>query len=73
LPHLGQAQLDEASASRLRMGQTVPLQGGEAGQVKSGLTVVYGPGRMLLGIGETLPGPVLKPVRLFNHLAPDPT
>jgi tRNA pseudouridine55 synthase len=73
LPHLPAVTLDEASAARLRMGQSVGLPAAEPGQLPAGLARTYGPGSAFLGIGEILPGAVLKPVRLFNNLAPDST
>jgi tRNA pseudouridine55 synthase len=69
LPHLPEVILEEQGAARLRMGQVVPC----AAVPPTGLARVYGPGRRFLGIGEILPGAMLKPVRLFNNLAPDPT
>jgi hypothetical protein len=73
LPHLHGVLLDEATASRLRMGQSVTLQVGEAGLAPPGLARVHGPAGTFLGIGEILPGALLKPVRLFNNLAVDST
>jgi tRNA pseudouridine55 synthase len=73
LPHLPGVQLDGAATDRLRMGQTVPLPEGDPAREQPGLARVYGPGACFLGIGEILPGAVLKPVRLFNNLAADST
>jgi tRNA pseudouridine55 synthase len=73
LPHLAAVRLDEASATRLRMGQSVSLPAGEPGLIQAGLARVHGPDSTFLGIGEILPGAVLKPIRLFNNLAPDST
>ncbi|MBK7116355.1 MAG: tRNA pseudouridine(55) synthase TruB [Proteobacteria bacterium] len=73
LPHLPAVALEEAAASRLRMGQAVSLPEGLPAPAATGLCRVYGPGGAFLGIGEILPGAGLKPVRLFNNLAPDLT
>ncbi len=73
LPQLPSMRLSAEAAARLRMGQKVPAAG-EGGQ---GLARAYGPTGEFLGIAEILghspQGPVLKPVRLFNNLGPDPT
>jgi tRNA pseudouridine55 synthase len=73
LPHLPSMRLSAEAAARLRMGQQVPA----AGEGRQGLARAYGPAGEFLGIAEILghsaQGAVLKPVRLFNHLGPDPT
>lgn len=73
LPHLPPVSLEEGMASRLRMGQSVPLPAAGTHSLPPGLARAYGPGGAFLGIGEILPGAVLKPVRLFNNLGADPT
>lgn len=73
LPHLVALTLDAASAARLRLGQSVGLQPQAPELAQPGLARVYGPGAIFQGIGEILPGAVLKPVRLFNNLAADST
>jgi tRNA pseudouridine55 synthase len=73
LPHLPGVTLDEASTARLRMGQSLALSSVDMASAQPGLARVYGPGAGFLGIGEILPGAVLKPVRLFNNLAADST
>jgi tRNA pseudouridine55 synthase len=72
LPHLAAVVLDETLASRLLMGQKVLLPENTSPQ-PAGLVRVYGQGPNFLGIGEMLPGAVLKPIRLFNNLAHDST
>jgi tRNA pseudouridine55 synthase len=73
LPHLPSVSLGPEATARLRMGQKVT----GAGESRLGLARAYGPAGQFLGIGEILAlspeGPVLKPVRLFNNLGPDPT
>lgn len=73
LPQLPRIQLPEGLTTRLRMGQTVPLPVADAQPRQPGLARVHGPDGTFLGIGEILPGPVLKPVRLFNNLGVDST
>jgi tRNA pseudouridine55 synthase len=73
LPHLWRVELDESAKARLQMGQSVGLAGGEAQPPPPGLARVYASGGSFLGVGEILPGAVLKPVRLFNNLAADST
>jgi tRNA pseudouridine55 synthase len=73
LPHLTAVHLLPEAAARLRLGQKVPC----AAAGSQGLARAYGPAGEFLGITEILgssgQGAVLKPVRLFNHLAPDST
>ena len=73
LPHLPAVMLTGEAAARLRMGQMVPC----GDQAAPGLARAYGPGGAFLGVTEIqlLPGQgaLLKPVRLFNHLASDST
>jgi tRNA pseudouridine55 synthase len=73
LPHLTPVTLDGSSAARLRLGQSVALLPAGPVAAEPGLARVYGPEGIFLGIGEILPGAVLKPVRLFNNLAADST
>jgi tRNA pseudouridine55 synthase len=73
LPHLESVLLDESATARLRMGQSVGFPGEGLAVVQPRLARAYGPDASFLGIGEILPGAVLKPVRLFNNLAADST
>jgi tRNA pseudouridine55 synthase len=55
--------LDETSTNRFCHGNPVELATGNPGLVR-----VYGPEKNLLGIGDLLPGNLLKPKRLMNDL-----
>jgi tRNA pseudouridine55 synthase len=74
LAHLPAVELDHERTARLRMGQTVGCPG-EA--PAPGLVRVYAPDGQFLGIGlvgtSEAARPILKPVRLFNDLGPNPT
>jgi tRNA pseudouridine55 synthase len=72
LPQLPCLALDRDEAVRLRQGQAVrPVA---AGKLSGGLVRLYDPAGGFLGIGSLESGAfVLKPVRLFNDLAPVPT
>jgi tRNA pseudouridine55 synthase len=73
LPHLPAVTLSAEGMARLRMGQSIACPGGSP----AGLARAYGPDGEFLGVGEIQPrageGSALKPVRLFNNLAADPT
>jgi tRNA pseudouridine55 synthase len=72
LPQLSAVTLDKVLAARLRQGQVVAPEG-LAGQ-PGALVRLYDPGARFLGIGEIGPdAAVVKPVRLFNDLGPNPT
>jgi tRNA pseudouridine55 synthase len=69
LPHLPRTELGAESARRLQQGQTVvPQSAGEPGLARA-----YGPAGLFLGVVEIEPGPLVKPVRLFNNLGADST
>jgi tRNA pseudouridine55 synthase len=73
LRHLPQARLESEAARRLRLGQQVPLPEGMA----EGLVRAYDAAGQFLGIAAVQSAPglgqSLKPVRLFNDLAPEST
>jgi tRNA pseudouridine55 synthase len=72
LPQLPSVTLDKAQAGRLRQGQAVHAEGAAA--LPAGLVRLYDPGARFLGIGSIEQGsPVVKPIRLFNDLGPNPT
>jgi tRNA pseudouridine55 synthase len=74
LAHLARVQLDEERTLRLRLGQTV---GCPAPSPESGLVRVYASGGQFMGVGQVglseAARRILKPVRLFNDLGPNPT
>ncbi|MEO6078536.1 MAG: tRNA pseudouridine(55) synthase TruB [Steroidobacteraceae bacterium] len=74
LAHLAGVQLDEERTLRLRQGQTVGCPDGAAAP---GLVRVYAHGGHFLGVGQVGTSEaarlILKPVRLFNDLGPNPT
>jgi tRNA pseudouridine55 synthase len=74
LAYLAAVSLDAEQSRRLRLGQPVDIvQAAES----SGLVRVYGSDGQFSGIGSVdrtgTAGPILKPVRLFNHLGANPT
>ena len=69
LPHLPRTDLGAESTRRLQQGQAViPQCDGEPGLARA-----YGPAGLFLGLVEIEPGPLVKPVRLFNNLGADST
>ena len=69
LPHLPRTDLGADSTRRLQQGQAViPQCDGEPGLARA-----YGPAGLFLGLVEIEPGPLVKPVRLFNNLGADST
>lgn len=71
LPQLPGVSLDRETASRVRQGQRV--RAGCEAAARTGLVRIYGPGDRFLGIGALEGAGELKPVRLFNDLAPTST
>jgi tRNA pseudouridine55 synthase len=67
LPHLPRIDLSADAQRRLGMGQIVQVGSEHA---VTGLVRAYGPSGVFLGITEVVSGPALKPIRLFNDLAP---
>ena len=69
LPHLPRIALGTDATRRLQQGQAViPQDAGEPGLARA-----YGPAGLFLGLVEIEAGPLVKPVRLFNHLGADST
>jgi tRNA pseudouridine55 synthase len=68
LLHMPDIALQPEAARRLALGQSV-RPATECGE--SGLLRLYGEGHLFLGIGQAIPGGMVKPVRLFNNLAPE--
>jgi tRNA pseudouridine55 synthase len=67
LQHWPELLLDDAAALRFLHGNPVEGVPDEPGQVR-----VYGPGNVLLGLGEVTPQRVLKAQRVMNIAAADP-
>jgi tRNA pseudouridine55 synthase len=75
LPQLAELRLEADAARRMGQGQALRLAGTAASV--AGLVRLYTPGGTFLGIGQQDPieggGVLIKPVRLFNDLAPSAT
>jgi tRNA pseudouridine55 synthase len=75
LPQLPELRLEADAARRMGQGQALRLSGSEASV--PGLVRLYTPDGAFLGIGQQDciegGGRLIKPVRLFNDLAPDAT